>query len=120
MRRILLLMLGAAFVLGAASLGLEVRSSASHSAQAAMIGETLRPLVLFGEVFERVRASYVEKPNDEKLVQGAINGMLTSLDPHSSFMDAKSLREMKTSMRGMYGGLGLEATMEDGLIKVVS
>jgi carboxyl-terminal processing protease len=71
-------------------------------------------------VFERVRSDYVEKPDDGKLVESAISGMLTGLDPHSSYMDAKSFRDMQVQTRGEFGGLGIEVTMEDGLIKVVA
>src|SRR5207302_1190210 len=77
-------------------------------------------LSLFGDVFERVRSDYVEKPDDGKLVESAINGMLAGLDPHSSYMDAKSFRDMQVQTRGEFGGLGIEVTMEDGLVKVVS
>ncbi|MGH6703060.1 MAG: S41 family peptidase [Bradyrhizobium sp.] len=88
-------------------------------AQAAA-ADTYRQLNLFGDVFERVRADYVEKPDDGKLVENAINGMLAGLDPHSSYMDAKSFRDMQVQTRGEFGGLGIEVTMEDGLVKVVS
>ena len=67
-----------------------------------------------------MRSDYVEKPDDSKLVETAISGMLTGLDPHSSYMDAKSFRDMQVQTRGEFGGLGIEVTMEDGLIKVVS
>jgi carboxyl-terminal processing protease len=77
-------------------------------------------LNLFGEVFERVRADYVEKPDDSKLVEGAINGMITSLDPHSRYMNDSSWREMQETTHGEFGGLGIEVTMEDGLVKVVA
>jgi len=89
------------------------------SAKAAA-ADTYRQLNLFGDVFERVRADYVEKPEDSKLVQSAINGMLTSLDPHSSYMSAKSFRDMQVQTRGEFGGLGIEVTMQDGVIKVVA
>ena len=89
------------------------------SARAAS-SDTYRQLNLFGDVFERVRSDYVEKPDDSKLVESAISGMLTGLDPHSSYMDAKSFRDMQVQTRGEFGGLGIEVTMEDGLIKVVS
>jgi carboxyl-terminal processing protease len=89
------------------------------SARAAT-SDTYRQLNLFGDVFERVRSDYVEKPDDSKLVESAISGMLTGLDPHSSYMDAKSFRDMQVQTRGEFGGLGIEVTMEDGLIKVVS
>ncbi len=86
----------------------------------AATSDTYRQLNLFGDVFERVRSDYVEKPDDSKLVESAISGMLTGLDPHSSYMDAKSFRDMQVQTRGEFGGLGIEVTMEDGLIKVVS
>jgi len=95
------------------------RCDGGSSARAAS-SDTYRQLNLFGDVFERVRSDYVEKPDDSKLVETAISGMLTGLDPHSSYMDAKSFRDMQVQTRGEFGGLGIEVTMEDGLIKVVS
>src|SRR6266568_8747570 len=86
----------------------------------ATAADTYRQLNLFGDVLERVRADYVEKPDDSKLIESAINGMLNALDPHSSYMDPKSFREMKMHTEGRFGGLGIEVTMEDGLIKVVT
>src|SRR3954453_22664514 len=86
----------------------------------AATSDTYRQLNLFGDVFERVRSDYVEKPDDSKLVESAISGMLAGLDPHSSYMDAKSFRDMQVQTRGEFGGLGIEVTMEDGLIKVVA
>ena len=79
-----------------------------------------RQLSLFGLVFERVRTEYVDKPQEEKLVQFAINGMLSGLDPHSSFMDANAFRNMQVDTRGEFGGIGIEVTMEEGLLKVVA
>ena len=95
---------------------------ARSSAKAASLAssDTYRQLNLFGDAFERVRADYVEKPDDNKLVQSAINGMLAGLDPHSSYMDPNSLRDMQVQTRGEFGGLGIEVTMEDGLVKVVA
>jgi carboxyl-terminal processing protease len=90
------------------------------SAARAAASDTYRELNLFGDVFERVRADYVEKPEDSKLVESAINGMLAGLDPHSSYMDPKSFRDMQVQTRGEFGGLGIEVTMEDGLVKVVA
>ena len=90
----------------------------SSSAQAAV--GSYGQLSLFGEVFERVRANYVEKPDERKLVESAINGMLAGLDPHSGYMDPKGLRDMQVQTRGEFGGLGIEVTMEEGLIKVVA
>lgn len=77
-------------------------------------------LELFGNVFERVRADYVEAPDDKELIEAAINGMLTSLDPHSSFLSANDYEDMQTQTRGSFGGLGIEVSQEDGLVKVVS
>src|SRR5437868_10946574 len=82
--------------------------------------DTYRQLNLFGEVFERVRADYVEEVTDEQLVESAINGMLTALDPHSSYLNQKNFRDMQVQTRGEFGGLGIEVTMENGLVKVVS
>src|SRR6202051_4376756 len=77
-------------------------------------------LNLFGEVFERVKSDYVEKPDDANLVEGAINGMLSALDPHSRYMNEKACRDMQETTQGEFGGLGIEVTMENGLVKVVS
>ncbi|MBW8858083.1 MAG: S41 family peptidase, partial [Bradyrhizobium sp.] len=99
------------------------RSVLMGSSARAATSDTYRQLNLFGDVFERVRSDYVEKPDDSKLVESAISGMLAGLDPHSSYMDAKSFRDMQVQTRGEFGGLGglgIEVTMEDGLIKVVS
>ena len=81
---------------------------------------TYRLLNLFGTVFERVRADYVEEATDEQLIEAAITGMLVALDPHSSYLNAKSYRDMQVQTRGEFGGLGIEVTMEGGLVKVVS
>ncbi|WP_128516135.1 S41 family peptidase [Tabrizicola thermarum] len=77
-------------------------------------------LDLFGDIFERVRSQYVEEVPTEKLVTAAINGMLTSLDPHSSYLSAKDFEDMQVQTRGEFGGLGIEVTQEDGFIKVIS
>jgi carboxyl-terminal processing protease len=82
--------------------------------------DTYTQLNLFGNVFERIRADYVEKPDDSKLVEGAINGMVTSLDPHSRYMNEAAWHDMQETTHGEFGGLGIEVTMEDGLVKVVS
>jgi carboxyl-terminal processing protease len=81
---------------------------------------TYQQLNLFGDVFEKIRSSYVEPVSDEKLIESAINGMLTSLDPHSSYMDPKEWDDMQVQTKGEFGGLGIEVTMENGVIKVVS
>ena len=82
--------------------------------------QTMELLELFGNVFERVRSDYVEEVADSDLIESAINGMLVSLDPHSSYMNNKSFKEMQIQTRGEFGGLGIEVTMDNGLVKVVS
>ncbi|NKB43532.1 MAG: PDZ domain-containing protein [Alphaproteobacteria bacterium] len=82
--------------------------------------DTYRQLELFGNVFERVRKDYVEDISDQDLIEAAINGMLTSLDPHSSFLSAKSFEDMQEQTKGEFGGLGIEVTMENGFVKVVT
>ncbi|MFM9864199.1 MAG: S41 family peptidase [Micropepsaceae bacterium] len=82
--------------------------------------DTYRQLNLFGDVFERVKNDYVREVKDGELVESAINGMLMGLDPHSSYLNPKNFSDMQVSTRGEYGGLGLEVTMEDGLVKVIS
>ncbi len=121
MRKTSLVLLGA--MAGAAVTFVAVQPSSRllfpASARAAQ-ADTYRQLNLFGDIFERVRTHYVEKPDEAKLVESAINGMLNGLDPHSSYMDAKSFKDMQIQTRGEFGGLGIEVTMEDGLVKVVS
>ena len=82
--------------------------------------DTYRQLNLFGDVFERVRSDYVEDVDDAELIEAAINGMLQSLDPHSSYLNPKRYQEMRVQTRGEFGGLGIEVTMENGLVRVVS
>jgi carboxyl-terminal processing protease len=119
MRKVSLLVLGAALGASAATLTTQTRLFVGSPARAAA-SDTYRQLNLFGDVFDKVRSDYVEKPDDSKLIESAINGMLTSLDPHSSYMDAKSYRDMQVQTRGEFGGLGIEVTQEDGIIKVVT
>jgi carboxyl-terminal processing protease len=90
------------------------------SAADAQNPDTFRYLSLFGDVFERVKSDYVEDVSDKELIEAAIQGMLASLDPHSSFMDEESFSDMRVQTRGEFGGLGIEVTMEQGLVKVVS
>lgn len=82
--------------------------------------DTYELLNLFGEVMERAKTSYVEEVTDKKLIEAAINGMLTSLDPHSSYLDAESFTYMNEQTKGKFGGLGIEVTMDNGLVKIVS
>jgi carboxyl-terminal processing protease len=120
MRKTSLILLGAAAGAALTLITTQPRIVFDGSSAKAAAADTYRQLSLFGDVFERVRSDYVEKPDDSKLVESAINGMLAGLDPHSSYMDAKSFRDMQVQTRGEFGGLGIEVTMEDGLIKVVS
>jgi carboxyl-terminal processing protease len=119
-RKTSLILLGA--TAGAAIALLATQSHVIFAATNAMAGveDTYRQLNLFGDVFERVRADYVDKPDDSKLIESAINGMVSGLDPHSSYMDAKSFRDMQQETSGEFGGLGIEVLMENGLIKVVA
>jgi carboxyl-terminal processing protease len=120
MRKTSLVLLSAAAGAAATLLVTQPRVALIGSSARAAASDTYRQLNLFGDVFERVRSDYVEKPDDGKLVETAISGMLQGLDPHSSFMDSKSFRDMTVQTRGEFGGLGIEVTMEDGLVKVVS
>src|SRR5512147_9930 len=112
--------LWALLVLAVLAAGSTMVSLARSQSASAANSEIYRQLDLFGEVLERVRADYVEKPEDAKLIESAINGMLMALDPHSAYLNPKHFRDMQVQTRGEFGGLGLEVTMENGLIKVVS
>jgi carboxyl-terminal processing protease len=120
MRKTTLVLLSAAAGAACTLLVTQPRVTLIGSSARAAASDTYRQLNLFGDVFERVRSDYVEKPDDGKLVESAISGMLAGLDPHSSYMDAKSFRDMTVQTRGEFGGLGIEVTMEDGLVKVIS
>jgi carboxyl-terminal processing protease len=122
MRKTILILLGAASGVALTLLATQtpVVSVGFGTSAKAAAADTYRQLNLFGDVFERVRADYVEKPDDTKLIESAINGMLAGLDPHSSYMEPKAFRDMQVQTRGEFGGLGIEVTMEDGLIKVVA
>jgi carboxyl-terminal processing protease len=119
MRKASLLVFGA--LAGAAATLVAVQPSRPmlSSARAAQ-ADSYRALVLFSGVFEQVRAHYVDKPDDGKLIESAIDGMLNGLDPHSSYMDSRSFRDMEAQTRGEFGGLGIEVTLENGFINVVS
>jgi carboxyl-terminal processing protease len=120
MRKIALIFLGALAGAAVTLLAVQPQTLRLGSSARAAASDTYRQLNVFGDVFERVRADYVEKPDDKKLIESAINGMLTGLDPHSSYMAPESFRDMQVQTRGEFGGLGMEVTMEDGLIKVVA
>ena len=120
MRKTTLILLGAAAGTAITLFATEPRIEFFGMSAKAAVEDTYRDLNLFGDVFERVRADYVEKPDDNKLIESAIKGMVTGLDPHSDYMDPKSFQDMQVQTRGEFGGLGIEVTMEDGLIKVVA
>jgi carboxyl-terminal processing protease len=90
------------------------------TAQSSSKEDTYRQLGLFGDIFQRVRESYVDEVEDSELIEAAITGMLTSLDPHSSFLNTENFSDMKEQTKGRFGGLGVEITMEQGMVKVVS
>ncbi|MGQ7793741.1 S41 family peptidase [Faunimonas sp. B44] len=117
MRKVGLLAAGA--VIGALAVGSASQVAGLGNATAAGT-DTYRQLNLFGDVFERIRNNYVEQPDEAQLIEKAIDGMLTSLDPHSSYLNAKNFRDMQVQTRGEFGGLGIEVTMENDLIKVVT
>src|SRR5215208_2468148 len=117
MKRQLLCSLGTLAGAGLATLVLQTNVLPGAGAASS---ETSRQLKLFGGVFEKVRTDYVERPDETKLIEGAINGMLTSLDPHSSYMSPNEFRDMQVETQGAFGGLGIEVTMEEGLVKVVA
>ncbi len=104
----------------AAAIGLMVLIPAPAIVQAAAETDTYKQLDALMDVFERVRVDYVDKVDDKKLIEGAINGMLASLDPHSSYMDARDFAQMRQTTDGEYGGLGLTVSTEDGAVKVVA
>ena len=114
-RRASLVLVGA--LMGATAMS--VIYSAGVPAEAAG-SSTYKELSVFGDVFERVRAQYVTPPAEDKLIENAINGMLSSLDPHSSYMNAKDAEDMRTQTKGEFGGLGIEVTMEDELVKAIT
>ena len=120
MRKTSLMLLGALAGAAITVIAIQPPAMLTGAIAKAAPSDTCRQLNLFGDIFERVRSHYVEKPEDSKLVEAAINGMLNGLDPHSSYMDPKSFRDMQVQTRGEFGGLGIEVTMEDGLVKVVA
>ncbi len=116
LRKLSLLFAGALFGAGATIM---LAGQPVISANAAG-SETYKNLAIFGDIFERVRSNYVEEPNEEELVESAINGMLSALDPHSSYLNADDAEDMRTQTSGEFGGLGIEVTMEDELVKVIT
>jgi carboxyl-terminal processing protease len=98
----------------------DVGAAPSATSSSTNTSETYKQLNLFGDVFELVRNDYADEVKDDQLIEGAINGMLTALDPHSNYLNAKNFNDMKVQTRGEFGGLGIEVSMESGLVKVVS
>ncbi|MGV3768456.1 MAG: S41 family peptidase [Sphingobium phenoxybenzoativorans] len=108
------------FLRSATALGALALIPATTAALAEAEGSSYKALDEFMDVFQKVRTDYVDKVDDEKLIKGAIEGMLSSLDPHSSFLDARDFATLRTQTEGSYGGLGLSVTMEDGAVKVIA
>ncbi len=117
-RRITLLFMGA--LIGASAVLFLLNASTYNSIANAAGADTYRQLSIFGDIFERVRSQYVKEPKEEELIENAINGMLSSLDPHSSYLTAKDFDNMRVQTRGEFGGLGIEVTMEKEFVKVVT
>lgn len=115
-RRVSLLLAGA--LMGASAMSL-VHGASGTTANAAG-SETYKQLSIFGDIFERVRSQYVTPPDEKSLVENAINGMLTSLDPHSSYLNPDAAKDMRVQTKGEFGGLGIEVTMENELVKVIT
>ncbi len=121
MRKNSLFLLGAATGVGLTLLVTGPQGSQLVAAAMAATGpDTYSQLNLFGEVFEQIRTNYVERPDDAKLIEASISGMITALDPHSRYMNEKAWRDMRETTSGEFGGLGIEVMMEDGLVKVVA
>ncbi|MCC2095530.1 MAG: peptidase S41, partial [Hyphomicrobiales bacterium] len=119
MRKISLLLAGAAMGASVAIVSSQSGLFSGGPANAAAT-ETYKMLNLFGDVYEKIRTDYVERPKEDKLIESAINGMLSGLDPHSSYMNPKSYQDMRVQTRGEFGGLGIEVTQQDGFVKVVA
>jgi len=114
------LALGAFLIMLVCGASVFILQSTRRDQAIAANAEIYKQLDLFGEVLERVRTEYVEKPDDTKLIENAINGMLQGLDPHSSYLTPKEFQDMQVQTRGEFGGLGIEVTMEDGVVKVIA
>jgi carboxyl-terminal processing protease len=120
MRRTSLSLLSAAAGAALTFITIQPRLVFDGASARAAAADAYRQLSLLGAVFERVRTDYVDPPDDNKLVESAIFGMLAGLDPHSSYMDGKSFQDMRLQTSGRFGGLGMEVSMEKGLVKVVA
>ena len=109
-----------ALVLAFASMTVMAAQDEERTIKRSTVSDTYKALNLFGDVFEQVRANYVEPVEDRKLIEYALNGMLSNLDPHSGYMNDEETKSMSIQNRGEFGGLGIEVTMENGVVKVVS
>ncbi|MFC4623773.1 S41 family peptidase [Daeguia caeni] len=117
-RKLSLLFAGA--LMGASAMVMVQGAPASSAFAAAKDSDVYKQLSLLGDIFERVRSQYVTPPDDKKLIESAINGMLTSLDPHSSYLDPEAAQDMRVQTKGEFGGLGIEVTMENDAVKVIA
>src|ERR1700748_2153265 len=113
-------MAGAAVALLVTAPGPAPLVSGAEASSSADATETYRQLELFGKVYDIVRRDYVDKPDDAKLIESAVNGMVSGLDPHSNYMNANSFQDMETETSGQFGGLGMQVTMKDGSVQVGS
>lgn len=120
MKKFLLLSVFSLTLAGAPALAQENRTAGKQPETDNSYSDTYRQLNLFGDVFERVRAQYVDPVEDKKLIENALNGMLSSLDPHSSYLNEEAFSDMQVNTSGEFGGLGIEVTMDSGFVKVVS
>jgi carboxyl-terminal processing protease len=118
--RIRRLALGAFLVIAAGAGGVFFLPSSQQDQATAASARVYKDIELFGEVLQHVREEYVEKPDDKKLIAHAINGMLMKLDPHSSYMSPKEFQEEQVETHGEFGGLGIDVTMENGVLKVIA
>jgi carboxyl-terminal processing protease len=118
--RISRLALGAVVLIAVGASGVYIHQSPAQDRSVAASSQVYKDLELFGEVLQHVREEYVEKPEDKKLISNAINGMLQKLDPHSSYMSPKEFQEEQVETHGEFGGLGIDVTMENGVLKVVA
>src|SRR5580698_5607960 len=112
-----LLIAASAFVLGAGTMAYVGQTARATTEPKA---ETYHMLELFGDVLDTVDRQYVSKPDDKKLIEAALEGMVNSLDPHSDYLNPEAFNDLEDTTRGEYGGLGLEITSEDGAVKVIS
>ena len=112
--------IGAFLIVLSAATGLVILPPQERSDAVAAGADIYKSFELFGDVLEQVRANYVVKPDDSKLIENAIKGVLTGLDPHSTYLTPKEVEEEQAETRGEFGGLGIDVTIEDGIVKVIT